>query len=77
MGSVVSQDKIGELAVQEEVCGFKWNWEALNGGAKIHGEPEVLGERIDKDILWKGGEEREGRKEKEVKRTGQEAAIKL
>ena len=48
---VKAQEKVGGLAVQEEVGCPEWDGEALDGVAKVKRGPQVLGISICKNVL--------------------------
>lgn len=51
---VKAQEKVGGLAMQEEVSCPEWDGEALNGVAEVKCDPEVLGISIYEDVLQEG-----------------------
>lgn len=48
---VKAQEKVGGLAMQQEVGGPEWDGKALEGVAEVKRDPEVLGISICKDVL--------------------------
>lgn len=51
MGTVITQDQVGFLAVQEQVCGFEGDGESLDALAEVKGVPNVTVFGVRKKVL--------------------------
>lgn len=51
MGTVITQDQVWSLAVQEQVCGFEGDGESLDALAEIKGVPKVTVFGVRKKVL--------------------------
>lgn len=56
--AVVAEHQVGSSAVEQQVCGFKGEGEALDALTEVEGVPQVVVGGVDKKILMEKKEKR-------------------